>query len=58
MPHDLDLEFFNVRVFASQETTGDDTVTVLDEAPSCGITLFDGFACVWVREGHDSWLCM
>ena len=58
MPHDLDREFFNVRVFTTQEATGNDAVTFLDEAPSCGSTLFDWFACVWVDEGHYSWLCM
>ena len=58
MPLDLDREFFNVRVFAPEQTTGDDSVTFRDEAPPCGCALCDGFACVWVRERHYSWLCM
>ena len=58
MPHDLDRERFDVRVFAPEQTTGDDAVTTCNEATLCGCTFFDGFACVWVREGHDSWLCM
>ena len=58
MSHDLDRERFDVRVFAPEQTAGDDAVTFLDEAPPCGCTLCDGFACVWFDEGHDSWLCM
>ena len=58
MPHYFDRERLDVRVFAPEQTTGDDAVTFLDEATPCGCTLFDWFACVWIRERHYSWLWM
>ena len=42
MPHDLDREFFDVRVFASEQTAGDDAVAACNEATPCGCTFFDG----------------
>ena len=50
MYHDFDRDFFDVRVITPEQTTGDDTVTFLDEATPCGCTFFDWFACVWVDE--------